>query len=100
MLSCGLSPLVALTGQAAVVARASPAPSGRIGLCSANGPVTVQLDGSGHPVNDPVLCPEVAPPLILANALPLMAVKGRESVTGTVMPLTAPVASLPRMRHL
>ena len=68
-----LSLLVMLTAQAAAVAHAAPAPSGRMELCTGNGPVMVYVDADGQPVGDPVYCPEFALSLILGLEVPVVA---------------------------
>lgn len=60
-----LSLLVAISAQAAAIAHAAPAPSGRMEICAGTGPVMVYVDDTGQPVGDPVYCPDFAASLIL-----------------------------------
>ena len=64
-----LSLLIVLTGQAAAMAHAAPAPGGQVELCTGDqGPVMVYLDEDGQPTGPPVYCPDFALSLILALA--------------------------------
>lgn len=86
-----LSILVLVTGQAAAVAHAAPAPSGRMELCTGTGPVMVYLDENGEPMGDPVYCPDFALSLILSlQAAPIAVVAIRDAVS--VVPVMVPVA--------
>ncbi len=82
-----LSLLVALTGQAAAVAHAAPAPSGQMEICAGSGPVMVYLDADGEPVGDPVYCPDFALSLILGlDVAPVVPVAIRAGVIEKVLP--------------
>jgi len=89
-----LSLLVVLTGQAAAVAHAAPAPSGRMELCTGTGPVMVYLDEDGEPMSDPVYCPDFALSLILGLESPPVtpvAIRDAVSYLAVVLPATISV---------
>ncbi|MBB94403.1 MAG: hypothetical protein CML68_07365 [Rhodobacteraceae bacterium] len=74
-----LSALLVLTGQALAHARGAPLPVGLVQLCTGSGPVMVQVDADGQPVDAPHYCPEGALSLLQAVAFapPLDAVPAR-----------------------
>ena len=65
-----LALLLGLTAQAMAAARGAPGSSGRIEICTGIGPVMVAVDAEGQPVGPPHLCPDWAPSLLAALAVP------------------------------
>lgn len=70
LLALCLAALMALTGQAAAVARGMPGAAGYAELCTGTGPAMVAVDSHGQPVGNAHLCPDNAFLLLQAIALP------------------------------
>lgn len=105
-----LALLVALTGQAAAIARGQPVADTWIEICSGSGPVMLAVDADGQPTGTAHLCPDnayllvqalsaaapdVAAPRLVARRIgapaPVLAVVPTRTVTAPARGPPAPV---------
>ncbi|WP_088623510.1 hypothetical protein [Oceanicola sp. 22II-s10i] len=70
ILALALALMMAVTAQAAAIARGMPGAAGYAELCTGTGPVMVAIDADGQPIGHAHLCPDNAFLILQAIALP------------------------------